>query len=264
MSHFSVSDRIAGLDLADCLQSEELSAVLDRFGVEKFRDLRCVSLQDLREVSEAASTLALELGCLIRRAERGEFRRPVAETFSDEIRLVPASTAPTEPPGETIWIPKAVRGLVLSMFQSSARLQTIFHRLGFSRAGDLQGRQYKHFLRLRNFGPGTLQDLRKLIQEIQQAPPEGPKPAPQKNAPGSRRTRSFAVPEAARDVVPYDLPISPALDGALRRKGITRLGDLEGTEYSELSRMTGCGPKSVKTLLALIERAGAGEFNCSQ
>ena len=41
---------------------------------------------------------------------------------------------------------------------------------------------------------------------------------------------------------------------------ICRLGDLHGMEFIELSGMIGCGPKSVKTLLAIIERAGAGEF----
>lgn len=259
MLYFQVRERIANLELADYPQSHELSAALERLGVECFGDVKRLSLQDLRSVSEVPSAVALELGSLIRRAERGEFGYPAGEPCFEKAQRVPTWTSPTEPPGEAISIPKGVRGLPLSMFQMSVRLHNILRTLEFSQAGDLHGRPYKHFLRLRNCGPKTLQELRKLVQQIRESPAEGPQPVPYKKSPRLKVTCSFAIPKEARHLVPYELPVSRVLDGVLRRKGITRLGDLHGMAFSELRMLNGCGPKTVNELLALIERAGAGE-----
>ena len=58
-----------------------------------------------------------------------------------------------------------------------------------------------------------------------------------------------------RGAIPYDLPISVRLDGVPRRTGIARLGDLHGMEFYEMHMMSGCGPKTLKEVLLLIERA---------
>jgi hypothetical protein len=135
------------VELADCPQSPELSSALKRLGVECFGDVAGVSLQDFRAVSEVASAVALELGCLVRQAERVEFGvppvgPPADEALPDKVLLVPKWTGPTEPPSETTSITDSVRGLPLSMFQIPGRLRNVLLNL----------------LRLSQAGKGGLQD----------------------------------------------------------------------------------------------------------
>ena len=45
-----------------------------------------------------------------------------------------------------------------------------------------------------------------------------------------------------------------------RRKGIKRLGQLDGVALSELRQLGNCGPRTINELVQLIQRVGAGEF----
>ncbi len=70
----------------------------------------------------------------------------------------------------------------------------------------------------------------------------------------------LSVPASARDLNPFEFPSSARLEGVFRRKGITRLGDLQGLDLQELRQFGNCGPRTIAELVDLLERIGAGEF----
>ncbi len=249
---FNVPESIGRLEFADLPQSRELSEALERLQVERLGDLREVSLPELSRVSKAANAVTLELGCLIRRAKCGEFGNRSVEAFCKHDLEKLWRSWPGEVPGETIVIPEAATGFPLAVFKMPSRLRNILHFLGFKCAGELRGREYRHFLRMPGIGVRTLQDLRNLVRQIQEGPGDAPPPLIEKKR---RVSPCFVVPEAVRGVVPYGLPISARLDGVLRRMGIARLGDLHGMELSEMHMMSGCGPKTLQEAWQLIEQA---------
>src|SRR5207245_2663901 len=61
-----------------------------------------------------------------------------------------------------------------------------------------------------------------------------------------------------------ELPISVRLRRVLEKKGVARLGDLQGTSLYDLRWTKDCGRKTIEQLLTLLERAEAGEFSVSQ
>ncbi len=70
----------------------------------------------------------------------------------------------------------------------------------------------------------------------------------------------LAVPTAAKNLSPFDFPASVRLDGVFRRRGIKRLGQLDGVSVADLRRMGNCGRRTVAELIQLLQRVGAGEF----
>lgn len=72
--------------------------------------------------------------------------------------------------------------------------------------------------------------------------------------------RAFQVPEAVRELNPFELPLSTRLEAALRRKNVTRLGDVDGVAERDLQAVGNCGAGTLAELGRLIKRAAAGEF----
>ncbi len=73
-------------------------------------------------------------------------------------------------------------------------------------------------------------------------------------------SRRLSVPPWAREANPLDFPSSVRLEGMFRRRGIKRLGQLEGTPLVELRRMGNCGPRTIVELVTLLGRIADGEF----
>lgn len=249
---FYVPEDIARLDFADLPQSNELSEALERLQVERLGDLGKISVPELRRVTKAVKAVTLELGCLLRRAKDGEFRHLCGEAHCKPDPEGLWRSRPRDVPGEKIEIPETATGLPLALFEVPPRLRNTLHVLGLKHASDLNGKEYRHFLRVPGIGMKTVQDLKKLVQQIREGRTGTPRPVPEKKL---RAPLCFIVPEAVRGVIPYDFPISVRLDGVLRRMGIARLGDLHDMEFHEMHMMSGCGPKTLKEALRLIERA---------
>jgi hypothetical protein len=74
------------------------------------------------------------------------------------------------------------------------------------------------------------------------------------------RGECLSVPASARDMNPFEFPSSARLEGVFRRKGITRLGELDGLPLEELRQFGNCGPRTISELVHLLKRIGAGEF----
>jgi Sigma-70, region 4/Bacterial RNA polymerase, alpha chain C terminal domain len=72
---------------------------------------------------------------------------------------------------------------------------------------------------------------------------------------------TLSVPAKIRDLDPFELPLSVRLAGALRRKSIQRLGDLDGVTVESLINLGNCGRITIQELIQLLQRAAAGEFN---
>jgi hypothetical protein len=249
---FRVPENIARLEFADLPQSSELTEALEQLRIERLGELGRISVTDLRRASKAADAVTLELGCLIRRAEHGEFGKDSEEAIRKHDheslwRILPGDVA-----GERIEIPATAIGLPLAAFQMPTRLRSILQRLEFKHAGDLNGKEYRHFLRVTGVGVKTVQDLRVLVQQIREGPGDAAQLLSEKR---TRVSPCFTVPEVVRSVVPYDFPISARLDGVLRRMGIAQLSDLHGTAFYEMHMMLGCGRKTLKEALQLIEQA---------
>ncbi len=68
------------------------------------------------------------------------------------------------------------------------------------------------------------------------------------------------VPADVQDLKFGDLPISVRLQGVLRQKRLTRLGDLHGIKVNELKGVRNCGKGTIAEILRLIEKAVAGGF----
>jgi hypothetical protein len=247
---FQVPESIGSLAFADLPQSPELSEELERLHVQCLGDLKNIALPGPRRASKADKALILEVGCLLRRAKRGEFGKRSGEGLCQRDWGHLWRTSPGHVPGETIDIPEAASGVPLAVFEMPPRLRNILQVLDLKHAGDLNGREYQQFLRAPGMGAKMLQALRKVVQQIREAPGGTCEPIPEKK---SRVPPCFVVPEAVRDVIPYDFPITPRLDGVLRRMGIARLGDLHGMEFCEMSLLAACGPATLKEALRLIE-----------
>lgn len=247
---FSIPVDIAKLDFAGLPQSSELSEALERLQVERFGDLIRISVPDIRRVTKADRAVTLELGCLLRRAKSGEFGKLASGEDGAPDWSWLWQIRPRDASGERIEIPEAQTNLPLALFEMPVRLRNILQRFGFKRASDLNGKEYQHFLRGPGMGPKTLGDLRRLVQQIREGGTVTPRT--KKKQP---RSACFIVPEAVRDLIPYDLPISTRLDGVLRRMGIARLGELQAMEFHELLMISGSGLKTLKEALGLIKRA---------
>lgn len=69
------------------------------------------------------------------------------------------------------------------------------------------------------------------------------------------------MPAGARGFSPFDFPASVRLEGVFRRKGIKRLGQLDGVAVGDLRRLGNCGHRTVAELVELLQRVAAGEFS---
>ena len=78
--------------------------------------------------------------------------------------------------------------------------------------------------------------------------------------PGANAPHIFQVPEAARSLNPFELPLSTRLESALRRRNLARLGDVDGLAGRELQAVGNCGAGTLAELERLIKRAATGEF----
>jgi hypothetical protein len=247
---FQVPESIASMAFADLPQSPELSEEVQRLQVQSLGDLKNIALPNPGRATKADKALILEVGCLLRRAKRGEFGKRSGEGFCRRDWGHLWRTSPGHVAGKMIDLPEAASGVPLALFKMPTRLRNILHVLDLKHAGDLKGREYQQFLRAPGMGAKMLQALRIVVQQIREAPGGTCEPIPEKT---SRVPPCFVVPEAVRDIIPYDFPISPRLDGVLRRMGIARLGDLHGTEFCEMSLLAACGPATLKEALRLIE-----------
>src|SRR6266446_6826453 len=74
-----------------------------------------------------------------------------------------------------------------------------------------------------------------------------PTAAKQKRNPANPRRRSprpgerLSVPATAHKLSPYDFPLSTRLTNVLKKRGITRLGELDGIALSDLQEFESCG-----------------------
>jgi RNA polymerase sigma factor (sigma-70 family) len=123
---------------------------------------------------------------------------------------------------------------------------------------------YAEFMRFRNFGKRTLQDLRELVKTVQRAHPGTIVQPTDRPPPGPVVADSFFIPPRAHALDPCDLPLSGRLESALQRKGIARLGELHGLPLREFRRLSNCGRRTIDELIRLLERVARGEFDAVQ
>jgi hypothetical protein len=261
---FPVPCEIVQLQPADCPMSDELEAALQDLAVRSFADLRWVSLKDLRQLGDTTGALSLELGCLIRRASRGEFG-PVG----DEAWISPwladfwwkdgpgeeeagsGCSAPADArSGDVFSIPKSARGIPVPHLPMSSRLANILCGAGLEFLGGLHRVTSAQLRTLDGCGPVALNELKAIVEAVlegrlQPRPPPAVEPAP---APPQ-----FRIPQLFHDVSPYRFALSRRLDGVLRRAGIDRLGELDGMEFSRILCMSNCARKTFRELVELID-----------
>ena len=253
------------MQLADCPISDELASVLDSLGVRSFYEVHSVSLQDLERLGDRNGSLALELGCVIRRAARGEFGRPYSPGgVPDRIADFWWKGSPA-PDDETtnsasqaavatgaFFIPEHARNIEISAIPMSSRLRNILSFSGLEYLGGLHGVTAKQILSLRNCGPKCLHELRRVVQGLIDG---RLKPLPLRPVRNDRRVpRQFAVPPDLHCLSPYSFPLSRRLDGVLRRAGIACMGDLQGMDFEALLVLNYCGPQTLRELLRLLDR----------
>lgn len=269
--------------------SRALRSALTKLGIVRLGDLAVVSDKDFARVSPHSSTLVLELRELMAQARSEQLSAPGAHPSGDVLRQVrvgrpatcDASRAGPEAASkgtvscsgaspwsdraaEPIYIPQEARGQPLSACAMSTRLANVLTRRGFRLLGDLHGIPYAEFLRFRNCGKKSLQELRQLVQAVQHGHPQPsageirallPAPVPQD---------CFSIPAGIHDLNPFDLPLSPRLERALAQCGVQRFGDLQGVRWSDFRRLGHCGRRTLAELLDLLGQAAAGEFEAPQ
>jgi len=169
-----------------------------------------------------------------------------AAGFARRMSSAPAgSSNPSR--GEVITIPAPSRETPASSLALSARLARLFEASGIRRLGDLHGKAFSDFNEFANNGPKTQQDLRDLVRLIRE----------QRTLPLVDR---LSIPAAARDLNPFEFPLSVRLESALRAKNIQHFGDLEGLALKELKQLRNCGWLTIRELVRLLERISEGEF----
>jgi hypothetical protein len=90
---------------------------------------------------------------------------------------------------------------------------------------------------------------------------KAPKPSRRVESPHEGGDKRLSVAADARDLNPLDFPASVRLEGVFRRRGIKRLGQLDGVALNDLRRMGNCGHRTVAELVELLRRVAAGEFS---
>jgi hypothetical protein len=160
-----------------------------------------------------------------------------------------------------ICIPQESLGQPLSGFSISVRLKRIFELKRFKLLGDLHGIGFAEFLRFRNCGTKTLEELRGLVRSIQRGQVAVPGASIDATAPAPVQAGYFFISTKAHELNLRDLPLSARLEGVLAKKRVARLGDLNGISVQELRRLPNCGKKTIEELVRLVERAAAGEFD---
>ena len=143
----------------------------------------------------------------------------------------------------------------------SVRLSNILAYKKFKIFGDIHGFRLSDFLRFRNCGKKTILELEGLIRNVQggvtstdpmqQHALHGPPCDP----------NILSVAPMARELDPYNLPLSVRAENILKKLAIKRLGDLEGTTVSQLLDLENCGRHTVREIQDLLRRARAGEFD---
>ena len=78
--------------------------------------------------------------------------------------------------------------------------------------------------------------------------------------PEQARGACLSVPSHVSHFNPFEFPSSARLEGLFRRKGITRLGDLDGVPLEELRNLGNCGVRTIAELVHLLKRIAAGDY----
>ena len=86
--------------------------------------------------------------------------------------------------------------------------------------------------------------------------PKGPAP----KRPEQARGACLSVPSNVSHFNPFEFPSSARLESLFRRKGITRLGDLDGVPLEELHNLGNCGVRTITELVHLLKRVAAGDY----
>ncbi len=84
--------------------------------------------------------------------------------------------------------------------------------------------------------------------ESKRSAPKWPEPA---------RGAHVSIPEHVSHLNPFEFPSSARLEGLFRRKGITRLGQLNGVPLEELRKFGNCGPRTISELAAQMRAMAA-------
>jgi hypothetical protein len=161
---------------------------------------------------------------------------------------------------DLIFIPQEARGRPIAGFLMSARLAHVLQRRGIQLFGQLHGLTFSEFAARQNCGQKTLRELRELVRIAQRG--QAPTQTTSADIRSTRDARDgcLMVVADARELNPFEFPISGRLEKVLQAKGVTRLGDLHGVSFSELRKLENCGTQAVKELFRLLERVNAGEF----
>lgn len=221
--------------------SVRLGHLLERRGIKRLGDLHnahCASFLGYRGFGPAR---LLELETLARAVEAGRIGRAYLQ------------------PPDLIRIPVKRRSLALSRLPVSVRLGHVLESAKIKQLGDLHGARYSDFGHLRRCGHTTVRELERLVRRLQDNPAgtDDGLPSDGLELPAPRQ---FSVAPCARNLSPFDLLLSVRLRSALRKKGVKRLGDLDGMPERELLECGNFGGRSLRELRTLLARAARGEF----
>lgn len=182
------------------------------------------------------------------------------QTKKPQKRPLKIIAEPQRPDTERITIPRERRKQPIPFARISARLSHLFETQGFRTFGDLHDLSFEEFYKFRNCGAATFDEFLELLRVIQSG-----KEIPKVTQSGPIlidpvQGDCFFVPEEARNLDPYELPLPARTDTALKEMGITKLGQLHGVPTRNFLDVRSCGKTTVKKMVALLERIMAGEF----
>lgn len=228
--------------------SGRLFNALSRRGCHLLGDLDGRDFAELREPPPDGEGVVEELRGLLARA---------AEVMAD-------TAGEAMLPTGIIVLPEAAWGCPLLEQGLSVRLGNVCDRAGLRRLGDLHGRSYEEFSKLRNCGRRSVAELARIVARAQAA--AGFAPARETVEPGTApedgtAPGSFQVPAFARDWPLTVLPVSVRLANLLEAMGCRELGGLHGRLPAELLGRPNCGRKTLAELATLLDRVRAGDFS---
>ena len=167
----------------------------------------------------------------------------------DEKRAPPTESC------DTIYIPDDQRGHSLTAFKLSVRLQHVLENAQIRLLGQLHGRTFGEVSKIRNCGNKTIRELRQLVRAVQDKTY-----TPQLRELDEVRSDILNVSEGVKGIRLHELPMSVRLANALQSRGCKTLGDVHGTNVTELLEVENCGRKTIAELRQVLSRAETGEF----
>lgn len=132
--------------------------------------------------------------------------------------------------------------------EMSVRMRHALESADIRLIGELSGRTYGQFMKLKNVGAKTALELKDIVGRLNADPHAAWPGEPEAQVKSERLHTAYIM----RDIELSHFPMSPRLRSILTKAGYKTVGDLNCVAFRDILRLRNCGPKSLRELLDIL------------